>query len=25
MGGVEIELESRVAPYYGEAIRAQAR
>lgn len=24
-GGVEIELESRVAPYYGAAIRAQAR
>jgi citrate lyase subunit beta / citryl-CoA lyase len=24
-GGVEIELESRVAPYYGQAIRAQAR
>src|SRR5580704_16609691 len=23
-GGVEIELESRVAPYYGDAIRAQA-
>jgi citrate lyase subunit beta/citryl-CoA lyase len=24
-GGIEIELESRVAPYYGNAIRAQAR
>ena len=24
-GGIEIELESRVAPYYGKAIRAQAR
>jgi len=24
-GGIEIELESRVAPYYGQAIRAQAR
>jgi citrate lyase subunit beta/citryl-CoA lyase len=24
-GGVEIELESRVAPYYGKAIRAQAQ
>ena len=24
-GGIEIDLESRVAPYYGEAIRSQAR
>ena len=24
-GGIEIELESRVAPYYGQAIRARAR
>ncbi|HMD97868.1 MAG TPA: aldolase/citrate lyase family protein [Terriglobia bacterium] len=24
-GGIDIELESRVAPYYGKAIRAQAR
>jgi citrate lyase subunit beta / citryl-CoA lyase len=24
-GGIQIELESRVAPYYGQAIRAQAR
>src|SRR6266852_8710314 len=24
-GGVEITLESRVAPYYGDSIRAQAR